>query len=457
MSQPNRAYAGAPTLQPVCFRQNLALFLLVSTSAVPALNMTGFFQFWPMSMWLALPLSVLGGIMGGMLYAPPGTNCLLGVLPGMLAGPGGLLATFFYTYARETIYRFEGVLVWMLGVLPAGLLYFLLLKLCYPARRYQPTAQPNWPPAAMPGIPHNVATPEWVAVEAVPLDAEPLPAQANRFVEAPPTSHVGAMPARPINKRSLWLLWIGGGVVLGGLSLFLMVVAALLSRGAKPAARAQVRGLISSEVPVMAPATIQPTAQAKLSAEELEQLLAGLDAAQLHRVRAAADRLANAVPDDEQRERVGAALIGHLDHENLFTRRGITAALGVWGVEEQLGRLIEQLNDRDLTVRRAAMDALAARKYAAAAEPLASLLASPSDRSRASATLQLLGASAEPAVRMQLEHEDLWVRLEACRILSQIGTHESAEALRQAANDHSLLVKRAAEDALQAVARRSPP
>jgi HEAT repeat protein len=140
-----------------------------------------------------------------------------------------------------------------------------------------------------------------------------------------------------------------------------------------------------------------------------------------------------------------------LERGDIFERRSVVAAIGHWGEDEHLALLVERLNDSDFVVRRAVMDILAERKFVPACQPLAKLLAGGLDRPKASEGLQKYGATAESAVREQLTHSDLWVRIEACRILKTIGTSDSIAALESAARDDNPLQKRAAQEALQAI------
>jgi HEAT repeat protein len=62
-----------------------------------------------------------------------------------------------------------------------------------------------------------------------------------------------------------------------------------------------------------------------------------------------------------------------------------------------------------------------------------------------------IGSAAEADVRKQLESTEWQTRYEACKILKTIDTKGSAPALEKLLNDPQLLVKRTAQQALDAV------
>lgn len=66
-----------------------------------------------------------------------------------------------------------------------------------------------------------------------------------------------------------------------------------------------------------------------------------------------------------------------------------------------------------------------------------------------------MGPVAEKAVIKQLDHKDKGVKVEACRILKEIGTKESTEALQKLAQDRDKGLKKEAEDALKAISQRA--
>ena len=77
------------------------------------------------------------------------------------------------------------------------------------------------------------------------------------------------------------------------------------------------------------------------------------------------------------------------------------------------------------------------------------------DRNAASQAIQKMGSSKhEKTVWPYLEHKDVWVKLEAIKILGAIGTKESKAVLEAACKDTNGFIVTEAKKALAAVAGR---
>jgi HEAT repeat protein len=101
------------------------------------------------------------------------------------------------------------------------------------------------------------------------------------------------------------------------------------------------------------------------------------------------------------------------------------------------------------------MKALGRLKDKDAVEPLVAGLADLQKRQAAAAALKSLGVPAEREVRKALEHAEWQVRLEAVRILKEIGTAESVATLKSVGtSDDNALVKREAKEAAKAIEDR---
>jgi S1-C subfamily serine protease len=187
-----------------------------------------------------------------------------------------------------------------------------------------------------------------------------------------------------------------------------------------------------------------------LGAAELAQLLDDLDSPNGFKRQHAAERLAKAKPS-EPRDKVVKALEPLIKDSSPFLRRAAIQALGVWGNKETVPGLLKVLTSDDVFTRQAAIEALADLKDERAAEPLAKLVANFQDRGHAARALQAIGSKAEKAVLPLLQHSDLFVRVEACKILEVIGTKEAIPALKIAAGDSNGLLRQAAENALKAI------
>jgi HEAT repeat protein len=84
---------------------------------------------------------------------------------------------------------------------------------------------------------------------------------------------------------------------------------------------------------------------------------------------------------------------------------------------------------KESVLRRAALKTLMRLKVTEAAEPIAQILEDSSCQREVIETLKGFGPAAEKAVIGQLSHKDAVVRYEACRILKEIGTRNSLQAL----------------------------
>jgi hypothetical protein len=77
---------------------------------------------WSVLGWVAL--AFFGGFVGGLLMAP--ANRLSGAVGGMIAGPMGLLAVYFYARNRQTVYTAETAIVMLIASLPGLGVYWIL-------------------------------------------------------------------------------------------------------------------------------------------------------------------------------------------------------------------------------------------------------------------------------------------------------------------------------------------
>jgi HEAT repeat protein len=169
--------------------------------------------------------------------------------------------------------------------------------------------------------------------------------------------------------------------------------------------------------------------------------------------RETAERLASTVPDPRRRE-IARALRPLLIEEDMLTRLFAARALGKWGNADDVPALANATTDDWPKVRFEAIEALGHIKGRAAAAALVQRLAVQLDRPKATQALKAIGPEAEPLVLPLLQDRDNAVRLEACRILGDLGSANSIPALEKAMQDSSLFVAGAARDALQAVQAR---
>jgi hypothetical protein len=179
------------------------------------------------------------------------------------------------------------------------------------------------------------------------------------------------------------------------------------------------------------------------------QFLFDLKSPSLERRKDALRKVSNTPVDAARRVEVAKAIEPMLKEPDGFTRSDAAKALAVWGGPENTPALIEALRDPAFNVRWAVLDTFKALHDPAAAEPVAALLTS--DRGKAADALRAMGPGAEPAVLKYLRHTDTFVRMEASKILQEIGTDDAVVALNDLlrANNGQGLDSMAARDALK--------
>jgi HEAT repeat protein len=167
------------------------------------------------------------------------------------------------------------------------------------------------------------------------------------------------------------------------------------------------------------------------------------------RRRTGAELLARVPVDESRRAEVARGLEGRLKDPDQRLRESCMKALVVRADADSVPVLIDSLDASSSSVRHNAMRALARLKDARAAEPLARHL--PGEPAEAGRTLLALGAAAEPAVVKCLTSSEKRARLEACKILREVGTAASLAPLEEVAGDKDRDLARAAGDAVRAI------
>jgi hypothetical protein len=111
--------------QPHTPLQTTGFFLFVFLCGVPALELNGFGMGIPFTLPMALACATLGGAVGGMLICS--RPLVAGLTGGLLAGPLGLIAVYYYTRHRVEVSHLELVIVQGIACLP-GVGIGLLVK-----------------------------------------------------------------------------------------------------------------------------------------------------------------------------------------------------------------------------------------------------------------------------------------------------------------------------------------
>jgi len=99
---------------------------------IPALELNGFGFGISLTLRTALGCATVGGLVGGLLICP--RPMAAGLIGGLIAGPLGLLAVYYYSQFRTSIWNLELVIVQGIACLP-GIGIGLLLKKLLSGRR----------------------------------------------------------------------------------------------------------------------------------------------------------------------------------------------------------------------------------------------------------------------------------------------------------------------------------
>jgi len=113
-------------------RQTIGLIVLVCTSVLPALGLSGFlfgFKDLDVSFVTWLIISIIGGAIGGALATTNLKYWYVAGIAGVLIGPGMLIATYYYTAFRSTLLNIEILIPMVIGALPGLLFLFLVTAL----------------------------------------------------------------------------------------------------------------------------------------------------------------------------------------------------------------------------------------------------------------------------------------------------------------------------------------
>ncbi len=172
-----------------------------------------------------------------------------------------------------------------------------------------------------------------------------------------------------------------------------------------------------------------------------------------HRIEAS--RILASMPpaeDTSLRRYVSATLSRNLDEPDATLKVETIRALGSWATAQDLSQILNVLKGRDAVLRTEAIRALANRGDPRGSRAIAGIF--PVDRAEAGRALIEMGPPAESATLALLRDVDESIRIDACRILAEIGTDHSLPALTQVAAQRSGPEARAARDAADAIVRR---
>lgn len=187
---------------------------------------------------------------------------------------------------------------------------------------------------------------------------------------------------------------------------------------------------------------------------EITQALADLKSDKPFTVRAAAAKLAGAMPVEARKEEVAAALEALAQDKDGATRAEAAKGLKAWGSAKNVPALVKLVSDDNIFARHQAIEALGKLKDPRGADAVAAVVPDFRVRFQAVNALKAMGPVAEKAVLPLLKHQDWVVRSEACKVLGEVGGKDSVPALKDLLSDSNQLVAAEAGRALKAVDAR---
>ena len=193
---------------------------------------------------------------------------------------------------------------------------------------------------------------------------------------------------------------------------------------------------------------------ASSSSSSVDALLTDLNSGNAHAVQIATGRLGAAGdwPEDRRAD-VATALASVATSSTDRTLRDVAGrALVSWVTPDQMPALRQMLADDHFVVRRHALDALAAIGSVEAAEIAVSAV--DAEGPFVIRSLKAIGPAAEPATLRLMDHPEWNIRMEASRLLGEIGSASSIPALQRATNDSNGIVQNSARQSLDAIGRR---
>lgn len=110
--------------------QRIGLIVLVGTSVIPAMLITGSLIIDPsaihVSFGIWLIIAIVGGALGGLLMVTNRKYWHIGLIAGLLLGPGILATSYYYTLLRQELRSFEIFVPIVIGSLPGFIFLYLV-------------------------------------------------------------------------------------------------------------------------------------------------------------------------------------------------------------------------------------------------------------------------------------------------------------------------------------------
>ena len=145
-----------------------------------------------------------------------------------------------------------------------------------------------------------------------------------------------------------------------------------------------------------------------------------------------------------------------LNDQSGEARIAAVKGLGRWGGKKAIPTLAGRLQGFDPGMHAAVIDALAEFKEDEAAVAIAKRLSDVFDRPKATQALKAMDPPmAEKAILPLLKDTNVFVRVEAVKVLADVGGRDSVAPLEQLANDNNIFYSGPAAEALAAVKART--
>jgi HEAT repeat protein len=188
----------------------------------------------------------------------------------------------------------------------------------------------------------------------------------------------------------------------------------------------------------------------------IDAALADLKEANPHKRRAAADRLARMQPIEEHRAVVAGKLNELEPDPDVFTRRAIVGALGLWATPQEVPTLIKYLGDGDVFTRHEALKYLGKFRDERAVVPVVRCLQDVHCRGPAEKALREMGPVVEKEllVLVARKEEDVFARQAAVKILGEVGTQQSLTTLEAVVAENNIFLTNDARAAISAIRSR---
>jgi hypothetical protein len=192
-----------------------------------------------------------------------------------------------------------------------------------------------------------------------------------------------------------------------------------------------------------------------LTVDERNNLLDGLTSGDNNKAKDALRKLKDKDPPQADKE-IALQAAQQLASDDLFNRQFAAEALEKWATADEVPALVRALDDKHVFVVHAVLRALGRLKDPTALPAIMAKMSELSLRTQAAAALKVYGGAAEKDVLVLLSHDEWTVRMEACNILSEIGSGASLAPLKAAADtDKNPSVKFRAKSAREAIEKRT--